>query len=94
MQVGGRVRPPHFLQNRPASHVRQPRSADRPARPQHTASRSPYPTVLLAHELVEFDHTELLSRIDAWTAFEALGDLFVTGPTGTNVNDFRAVLVL
>jgi len=47
-----------------------------------------------AHELVEFDHTELLSRNDAWTAFEALGDLFATGPTGTNVNDFRAVLVL
>ncbi|KQV27092.1 hydroxypyruvate reductase [Rhizobium sp. Root1203] len=31
---------------------------------------------------------------DAWTAFEAVGDLFVCGPTGTNVNDFRAILVL
>lgn len=34
-----------------------------------------------------------LSVNDAWTAFDAIGDLFVTGPTGTNVNDFRAILV-
>ncbi|MDR6757991.1 hydroxypyruvate reductase [Mycoplana sp. BE70] len=31
---------------------------------------------------------------DAFTAFEAIGDIFHTGPTGTNVNDFRAILVL
>ncbi|WP_275784439.1 glycerate kinase type-2 family protein [Pararhizobium gei] len=30
---------------------------------------------------------------DAWTAFHGSGDLFVPGPTGTNVNDFRALLV-
>lgn len=30
---------------------------------------------------------------DAWTAFNAVGDIFHTGPTGTNVNDFRAILV-
>ncbi len=30
---------------------------------------------------------------DPWGAFDALGDLFVPGPTGTNVNDFRAMLV-
>ncbi|MFY0989922.1 glycerate kinase type-2 family protein [Halomonas sp. C05BenzN] len=35
-----------------------------------------------------------LSRNDAYTFFEALGDLVVTGPTRTNVNDFRAILVL
>lgn len=35
----------------------------------------------------------LLSRHDAWTAFDAVGDLFVPGPTGTNVNDFRAILI-
>lgn len=34
-----------------------------------------------------------LSRNDAYAYFEALGDLVVTGPTHTNVNDFRAVLV-
>jgi len=30
---------------------------------------------------------------DAWTAFDALSDIFKPGPTGTNVNDFRAILV-
>ncbi len=39
------------------------------------------------------DPTALLSGNMAWTAFSALGDLFVTGPTGTNVNDFRAILI-
>ncbi|MEY9533946.1 glycerate kinase type-2 family protein [Sinorhizobium fredii] len=34
-----------------------------------------------------------LARHDAWSAFSASGDLFVPGPTGTNVNDFRAILV-
>lgn len=34
-----------------------------------------------------------LSRNDAWGAFDALGDLFSPGPTGTNVNDFRAILI-
>ncbi len=31
---------------------------------------------------------------DSYRFFEALGDLVVTGPTHTNVNDFRALLVL
>jgi len=35
-----------------------------------------------------------LERNDAYGFFSALGDLVVTGPTHTNVNDFRAVLVL
>ncbi|GGD17911.1 hypothetical protein GCM10011335_20880 [Aureimonas glaciei] len=30
---------------------------------------------------------------DSWAAFEAIGDLLTTGPTGTNVNDFRAVML-
>jgi len=34
-----------------------------------------------------------LARNDAYTAFAAIGDLFETGPTGTNVNDFRAIIV-
>lgn len=34
-----------------------------------------------------------LDRNDAYSAFEAAGDLVVTGPTATNVNDFRAVLI-
>ena len=35
-----------------------------------------------------------LDRNDAYGYFGALGDLVVTGPTHTNVNDFRAMLVL
>lgn len=39
------------------------------------------------------DPAMLLANNDAWTAFDALGDLFAPGPTGTNVNDFRAILI-
>jgi hydroxypyruvate reductase len=35
-----------------------------------------------------------LDRNDAYNFFAPIGDLVVTGPTFTNVNDFRAVLVL
>jgi glycerate 2-kinase len=35
-----------------------------------------------------------LADNDAYGAFQALQDLVVTGPTRTNVNDFRAILVL
>ena len=38
--------------------------------------------------------TDHLSRNDAVGFFEPLGDLVISGPTHTNVNDFRAVLVL
>ncbi|WP_421951189.1 glycerate kinase type-2 family protein [Pelagibacterium sp.] len=36
---------------------------------------------------------KMLAGHDAWSGFAAIGDLFMTGPTGTNVNDFRAILV-
>jgi len=39
------------------------------------------------------DAGALLAAHDGWRGFDALGDLFVTGPTGTNVNDFRAIHV-
>lgn len=39
------------------------------------------------------DPAGTLARNDAFTAFEATGDLFSPGPTGTNVNDFRAILI-
>ena len=35
-----------------------------------------------------------LADNDGYGFFSALGDLVVTGPTLTNVNDFRAILVL
>jgi hydroxypyruvate reductase len=37
---------------------------------------------------------EALDRNDAYSFFSALGDLVVPGPTFTNVNDFRALLVI
>jgi hydroxypyruvate reductase len=37
---------------------------------------------------------ERLDDNDAYSVFAALGDLIVTGPTLTNVNDFRAILVV
>lgn len=40
------------------------------------------------------DLVACLADNDAWSAFNTLGDLLVTGPTFTNVNDFRAILVL
>jgi hydroxypyruvate reductase len=39
------------------------------------------------------DPRAMLGNNDAYTAFAAIGDLFAPGPTGTNVNDFRAILV-
>jgi hydroxypyruvate reductase len=36
----------------------------------------------------------MLSNNDGYSFFSAIGDLVVTGPTLTNVNDFRAILVL
>ena len=38
--------------------------------------------------------TFYLDRNDAYSFFEGLEDLVMTGPTHTNVNDFRAILVL
>ncbi|TNM63755.1 glycerate kinase type-2 family protein [Aliirhizobium smilacinae] len=39
------------------------------------------------------DGRTLLERNDSYSGFAAIGDLFETGPTGTNVNDFRAILI-
>ncbi|WP_342774410.1 MOFRL family protein [Paracoccus gahaiensis] len=39
------------------------------------------------------DPRAMLRGHDSWTGFDALGDLFSPGPTGTNVNDFRAILL-
>ncbi|AOW15730.1 hydroxypyruvate reductase [Hydrogenophaga crassostreae] len=37
--------------------------------------------------------SDYLARNDAYSFFDSLGDLVLTGPTHTNVNDFRALLV-
>ena len=37
---------------------------------------------------------ETLDRNDAYSLFSAIDGLVMTGPTRTNVNDFRAILIL
>ena len=39
------------------------------------------------------DPAAFLQNNDAWSAFDKTGALFIPGPTGTNVNDFRAILI-
>ena len=39
------------------------------------------------------DPDDALAANDSWGAFDAVGGLFTPGPTGTNVNDFRAILI-
>ena len=39
------------------------------------------------------DPVSFLNNNDAWSAFNTIDALFVPGPTGTNVNDFRAILI-
>ncbi len=39
------------------------------------------------------DPRAALEANDSWAVFAAAGDLLVTGPTFTNVNDFRAILI-
>ena len=52
------------------------------------------PNTLARAEAAGVKAADCLDRNDAYGFFEALGDLVVTGPTHTNVNDFRAMLVL
>jgi hydroxypyruvate reductase len=42
----------------------------------------------------KLDPKQLLADNDGYGFFSALGDLVVTGPTRTNVNDYRAILVM
>jgi glycerate 2-kinase len=51
------------------------------------------PDTLARARLCHLDAQNFLDNNDATPFFEALGDLVVRGPTHTNVNDFRAILV-
>ena len=51
------------------------------------------PDTLARAKAAGLDLRARLANNDAWTCFSQLGDLLVTGPTRTNVNDFRAILV-
>jgi hydroxypyruvate reductase len=52
-----------------------------------------YPDTLARAASKGVNAKALLADNDPWTFFKAIGDLLVTGPTLTNVNDFRAVLI-
>ena len=41
----------------------------------------------------DLDARKYLATNDSYGIFAALGDLVVTGPTRTNVNDYRAILI-
>ncbi|MGK7868797.1 glycerate kinase type-2 family protein [Falsiroseomonas sp. E2-1-a20] len=51
------------------------------------------PDTLARARAAGLDPRAVLGRHDSYALFKALGDLLETGPTLTNVNDFRAVLV-
>ncbi len=52
------------------------------------------PDTLARARTLGIDLADKLAANDVYPAFAALGDLVVTGPTLTNVNDFRAILIL
>lgn len=51
------------------------------------------PTSLERARALGLDPMHMLENNDAHSLFERLGDQVVTGPTHTNVNDFRAILI-
>ncbi|MEM9470868.1 MAG: glycerate kinase [Pseudomonadota bacterium] len=51
------------------------------------------PDVLARAAAMGLDAQAMLADNDAYGFFEATGDLVMTGPTLTNVNDFRAIIV-
>ena len=51
------------------------------------------PDTLARARAFGLDPWTLLQENNAYSFFQALGDLVISGPTRTNVNDFRAVLI-
>jgi glycerate 2-kinase len=51
------------------------------------------PDTLARAVALRVDARDCLERNDAYRFFESTGDLLVSGPTFTNVNDFRAMLI-
>ncbi len=52
-----------------------------------------FPDTLARAAALGIDAKAHLANNDAYSVFEGVGDLLVTGPTRTNVNDFRAILI-
>ncbi len=52
-----------------------------------------FPSTLTRAAEAGVEPAQSLATNDAYGFFEAIGDLLITGPTQTNVNDFRAILI-
>jgi hydroxypyruvate reductase len=52
------------------------------------------PDTLARARALGLDAAGYLAAHDSYSFFKSLGDLIVTGPTLTNVNDIRAVMIL
>lgn len=52
------------------------------------------PDSLVRARQLGLNAASFLNNNDAYTFFEQLSDLVITGPTYTNVNDYRAILIL
>jgi hydroxypyruvate reductase len=51
------------------------------------------PDTLKRARSLGLDPSDILNKNDAYGFFKALDDLIITGPTFTNVNDFRAIMI-
>jgi len=51
------------------------------------------PDTLSRARTLGLDPTDILIRNDAYSFFDILDDLVISGPTHTNVNDFRAIMI-
>jgi glycerate 2-kinase len=51
------------------------------------------PDTLARARAAGLDPCAFLAAHDSFSFFDGIGDLFRTGPTGTNVNDIRAILI-
>jgi glycerate 2-kinase len=60
---------------------------------EHNAGALLLPDTIARARQAGLDLKAHLANNDAYTVFAQLGDLVVTGPTLTNVNDFRAILI-
>ncbi len=60
---------------------------------EHNAGAIVTPDTLARAAQAGLKASDYLDRNDAFTFFDRLGDLVVPGPTFTNVNDFRALLI-
>jgi glycerate 2-kinase len=52
------------------------------------------PDTLARMQAIGLNPCQILDKNMSYSAYAALGDLIHTGPTRTNVNDFRAILIL